>query len=144
MNKSVLIVLLLIFLYFYISYGNKNEPKQKEIQNLEYIKDKGKEIIHIDELGEFPTPQLSRGFEKLSREIIKPLNNIKEFIPNNKNPKIIRDTPDNMTKERIYYPDFFRKDRLSGNDSESKEMRAFINNDEPDNSWTDTNVSEHP
>ena len=60
MNKSVLIVLLLIFLYFYISYGNKNEPKQKEIQNLEYIKDKGKEIIHIDELGEFPTPQLSR------------------------------------------------------------------------------------
>ncbi len=147
MNKIILIGLLLVLLYFYINRGNligSDEPSQKEIQNLDYAKDKEEEIIQIDDLGEFPTPQLSRGFKKLSKEVMKPINNVKDFFPNKKNPAIIRDVPENMVKERIYFPDYFRKDRLSGNDIGTEEMRPFTTNDEPDNSWTDTNVSQHP
>lgn len=147
MNKIILVGLLLVLLYFYINRGNligSSEPSQKEIQNLDHAKDKEEEIIQIDDLGEFPTPQLSRGFKKLSKEVMKPFNNVKDFFPNKKNPAIIRDVPENMVKERIYFPDYFRKDRLSGNDIGTEEMRPFTTNDEPDNSWTDTNVSQHP
>jgi len=153
MNKIILVGLLLVLLYFYIDRGNKvmgnkdNEndlPIQKEIQNLDYMKEKDEEIIQVDELGEFPTPQLSRGFKKLSKKVIKPFNNLKDFFPNNKNPRIIRDVPGNMVKERVYFPGYFRKDRLSGNDIGTEEMRNFSTNDEPDNSWTDVNVSHHP
>ena len=106
MNKIILIGLLLVLLYFYINKGNLigKEPSQKEIQNLNYSKDKEEEIIQVDELGEFPTPQLSRGFKKLSKEVMKPINNVKDFFPNKKNPAIIRDVPKNMVKERVYFP----------------------------------------
>ena len=146
MNKIILLGLLSVLLYFYISRGNmisSDEPSQKEIQNLDYVKDK-EEIIQVDELGEFPTPQISRGFKKLSKGVMKPINNAKDFFPNKNNPAIIRDVPSNMVKERVYFPDYFRKDRLSGNDIGTEEMRPFSTNDEPDNSWTDTNVSHHP
>jgi hypothetical protein len=146
MNKIILIGLLLILLYLYINRGNmigSYEPSQKEIQNLDYVRDK-EEIIQVDELGEFPTPQISRGFKKLSKEVMKPINNGKDFFPKEKNPAIIRDVPSNMIKERVYFPDYFRKDRLSGNDIGTGEMRPFNTNDEPDNSWTDSNVSDHP
>ena len=122
MDKIILIGLLLVLLYFYINRGNKNdlddfdEPSQKEIQKLDYVTEKNEEIIQVDELGEFPTPQLSRGFKKLSKKVMKPFNNVKDFFPNKKNPAIIRDVPGNMVKERVYFPDYFRKDRLSGND----------------------------
>ena len=148
MDKIILVGLLLILLYFYINRGNvdisDNEPLQRDIQNLEYIKEKNEEIIQIDELGEFPTPQISRGFKKLSRKVMKPFNNVKKFFPHNKNPSIIRDVPDNMVKERVYFPGYFRKDRLSGNDIGTGEMRSFTTNDEPDTSWSDVNVSHHP
>lgn len=148
MDKIILVGLLLILLYFYINRGNvdisDNEPSQRDIQNLDYVKEKNEEIIQIDELGEFPTPQISRGFKKLSRKAMKPFNNVKKFFPNNKNPAIIRDVPDNMVKERVYFPGYFRKDRLSGNDIGTGEMRSFTTNDEPDTSWSDVNVSQHP
>ena len=60
MNKIILIGLLLILLYLYINRGNmigSYEPSQKEIQNLDYVRDK-EEIIQVDELGEFPTPHV--------------------------------------------------------------------------------------
>ena len=144
MDKIVLIVLLLIALYFYIDRGNKDEPTQKEIQNLDYVKEKDEEIIQVDELGDFPRPQISRSFKKLSNKVIKPLNNTKDFFPNGKISDIIRDTPENMSKKRLYLPEYYRKDRLSGNDIGTEELRSFTTNDEPDNSWTDKNVSHHP
>jgi hypothetical protein len=45
---------------------------------------------------------------------------------------------------RIYLPDYYRKDRLGGNDIGTEELRPFTNSEEPDNSWTDVNVSKHP
>lgn len=153
MDKIILIGLLVILLYFYINRGNQNEsnaglledePSQKEIQKLDYRRDTDDEIVQVDELGEFPTPQLSRSFKKLSKKVLKPFNNVKDFFPNKKNPAIIRDVPSNMVKERVYFPGYFRKDRLSGNDIGTEELRPFTTNDEPDNSWTDKNVSHHP
>ena len=45
----------------------------------------------------------------------------------------------------MYLPDFYRKDRLSGDPSGTEELRKFeLNNDKSCQSWTDENVSEHP
>ena len=45
----------------------------------------------------------------------------------------------------MYLPDFYRKDRLSGNTIGTEELRQFeLNNDKSEQSWTDKNVSEHP
>ena len=147
MDKIVIIALLLVALYFFINRGNRDkieEPTQREIQTLDYVSEQDEEIVQVDELGDFPRPQISRGFKKLSKNIIKPLNNIKDFFPNGKDTKIIRDTPNNITPKRVYFPDYFRKDRLTGNDTGTSEFRTFTTNDEPDNSWTDNNVSKHP
>ena len=48
-------------------------------------------------------------------------------------------------KQRMYLPDYYRKDRLSGNTEGSSEYRPFLSdNSKSENSWTDKNVSEHP
>lgn len=145
MDKIIIILILLITLYLYINWSNSDsQPNQEEIQELEYVKEK-EEIVQVDELGDFPRPQISRGFKKLSKQTFKPLNNLKDLLPNNKNNMLYkRDKPGNINKKRIYYPDYYRKDRLSGNDIDSEEFRQFTNNEEPDNSWTDENVSQHP
>jgi len=146
-EKLIIIALLLVGLYLYIDSENKNKPTQKEIQTLEYVEDKNEEeLIRVDELGDFPRPQISRGFKKLGKEaLIKPFNNIKDMLPQVlEDFPIIRDTPDNINKKRIYLPDYYRKDRLGGNDIGTEELRPFLNDEEPDNSWTDKNVSSHP
>lgn len=144
MDKIIVAVLLIIALYLYINYDSNSQPEQREIQNLDYVKEK-EEIIQVDELGDFPRPQISRGFKKLSKKTLKPLNNLKELLPNNNSSiPYVRDTPNNINKKRFYLPDYYRKDRLSGNDIGTEELRQFKNDEEPDNSWTDENVSQHP
>jgi hypothetical protein len=123
-------------------YVNNYEPTQEDIQEQTYV-DKTKSIT------DFPYPQISRAVKKLSEgKSPLPLNNDSKFKPNGERDlKFIRrkDTPSNMTKERMYLPDFYRKDRLSGNPSGTEELRKFeLNNDKSEQSWTDENVSEHP
>ena len=89
----------------------------------------------------------SHQFKKLSKgELPHPLNNLKDILPqNNDTLNIIRDTHTNMSKDRIYIPDYYRKDRLPQNDIGSEEMRPFVSdNSESESAWTDENVSEHP
>ena len=145
MDKIIIIVLLLIGLYLYINWSNPETiPTQKEIQKLDYVREK-EEIVQVDELGDFPYPQISRGFKKLSKKTMKPLDNLKDLLPSGKdNLNIMRDTRENINKKRIYLPDYYRKDRLGGNDIGTEELRPFTNSEEPDNSWTDVNVSKHP
>ena len=141
MDKLLLGLVVIILLIFFMNKGDY-EPSQKDIQSLEYV-DKTKAIK------DFPYPQISYGVQKLSKgELPKPLNNLDEILPNGDDIiNIIRnkDTPDNMTKKRVYLPDYYRKDRLSSNDIGSEELRSFnMNNDESESSWSDDNVSEHP
>jgi hypothetical protein len=124
------------------NYVNNYEPTQEDIQESTYV-DKTKSVA------DFPYPQISRGIKKLSEgKSPLPLNNDRKFQPNGERDlKFIRrkDTPSNMTKERIYLPDFYRKDRLSGDPSGTEELRKFeLNNDKSEQSWADENVSEHP
>ena len=45
----------------------------------------------------------------------------------------------------MYLPDYYRKDRLSGNPTMTEELRPFVmDGDKSESSWTDKNVSEHP
>ena len=137
--NQLLLGLVIVFLLM-IFMNNKNyQPSQKDIQTLDYV-DKTKAVK------DFPYPQISYGVQKLSKgELPKPLNNLDEILPqNNDIINIIRDKG-NMTKQRVYLPDYYRKDRLSSNDIGSEELRSFnMNNDESESSWSDDNVSEHP
>lgn len=140
----ILIALLLIGLFLYINRLPSN-PTQNEIQTLEYVKDIPEK--ELTETEDYIYPQISRGFKKLGKEAItKPFNNLSKLLPNNNaSLDIIRDTSDNINKKRIHLPEYYRKDRLSGNTLESEEYRPFkINNEEPDNSWTDEDVSRYP
>lgn len=146
MDKVILVILILLGAFFYFNNQEKEEPTQGEIQTLEYVEKTKPEAV-IAETEDFPYPQISRGFKKLGKEAIqKPLNNLKELLPNGSdNITIIRDKPGTMTKKRVYLPDYYRKDRLGGNDIGNSEVRPFIQNkEESESSWTDSNVSKHP
>lgn len=123
------ILILLIFQFIIIN------PDQSDIQSLVYAKSKTADFIY---------PQISHGFKQLSKGNIKPLNNLKDLLPiNSDSIDIIRDNGKNT--DRFYIPDYFRRNTLPNNDIGSEELRPFINDDKVnENSWTDTNISEHP
>lgn len=123
------ILILLVFQFIIIT------PDQSDIQSLAYAKSKTDDFIY---------PQISHGFKQLSKGNIKPLNNLKDLLPiNSDSIDIIRDNGKNT--DRFYIPDYFRRNTMPNNDIGSEELRPFINDDKVnENSWTDTNISEHP
>ena len=148
MENILIIVVVLIGLYLITNPNTVNQyiddykPMQEEIQDSTYV-DKTQSIR------DFPYPQISRGIKRLSKgKSPFPLNNDDKFKPNGERElRFIRrsDVPLNMTRDRMYLPDFYRKDRLSGNTSGTEELRKFeLNNDKSESSWADENVSEHP
>ena len=144
MDEVILVVLILLGAFFY--FNQEKEPTQEEIQTLEYVEETKPETV-IAKTTDFPYPQISHGFKKLGKEAIqKPLNNLKELLPGGSNDiTIVRDTPETINKKRVYLPDYYRKDRLGGNDTGNDEVRPFIgDNEESESAWTDVNVSKHP
>ena len=141
MDKFLIGLLVIVFLYYYLKPGSDYEPTQKEIQDLTYV-DKTKYEK------DFPYPQISRSFQQLSNgKLPGPMNNEKEILPQgDKSLHITRavQTPDTLSKKRMYLPDYYRKDRLGANPDGTEELRPFLtDNKESEQSWTDTNVSEH-
>lgn len=142
---NLLFFIFLIGLLLYISNISNNNPSQKEIQSLEYVKEKQSE--DVIKTKDQVYPQITNGFKRLNKELIKkPLDNLSKLLPNNnKTIDILRNNNNTLNAKRVYLPDYYRKDRLSGNTIGSEEYRDFKpNNEEPDNSWTDINISEHP
>lgn len=128
----ILILIIILLLVFQFKLG---EPDQSDIQSLVYAKSKTDDFIY---------PQISHGFKQLSKGNVKPLNNLAKLLPNN--PDIVNVLRDNgRDTDRFYVPDYFRRDTMSSNDIGSEEMKPFINDDKVnENSWTDTNISNHP
>jgi len=142
MKKIFFYSLLLILLYLLLRPGSNYNPSQEEIQSEAYV-DKTKSV------SDFPYPQISRSFKRLSHgKPLIPVSDAEDVLPSGrKNLDIIRHTDKDTTidKIRMYLPDYYRKDRLSGNPDSTEELRPFImNKDKSENSWTDQNVSEHP
>ncbi len=142
--NQLIYILLAVIIFFYLLKPNEinYQPSQEEIQNENYI-DK------TQSLKDYPYPQISRSFKQLSNgKLPQPLNNLSELLPSGeKELKLTRNiqTPETMGKQRMYLPDYYRKDRLSQNPEGTEELRPFLsNNDESEDAWTDTNVSEHP
>lgn len=143
MENILLVAFFIVCVYLLMKPDpHKYIPTQEEIQEPTYV-DK------MQSVKDFPYPQISRGIKRLSKgKSPFPLNNDQQFQPNGERDlRFIRhtDTPLNMTRDRMYLPDFYRKDRLSGNTYGTEELRKFeLNNDKSEQSWTDKNVSEHP
>lgn len=135
MNKlyALLVVLILILLYLHF----RIDPNvQNDIQSLAYAKSK---------TADFVFPQISHGFKQLSKGHIKPLDNLLDILPTNKDDiNIIRNSGRDV-ENRFYVPNYFRKDTLDRNNIGTEEVRPFILDDKKsEQSWTDSNVSNHP
>ena len=123
-------------------------PTQNDIQTLQYInKEQFKEKKNKFN-DDFPYPQISNAYHRLSKGDLTSSMHLQDLIlPNNPQTFTQKrtDTSENMNTQRIYVPDYYRKDTLSGNDIGSEELRPFLtDNDESESSWTDKNVSKHP
>lgn len=98
------------------------------------------------ELGDFPRPQISYGYENLSGDDLqKPLvsdNNITD----NKSINIIRSSNLNNDKNPIYYePELLETDFMAANPIGSTEYKfSEFNDGETSYAWTDENISQHP
>lgn len=139
MNNYIIIAIGLIVLYFLFKPDlSQYNPLQEEIQDENYV-DKTKSIK------DFPYPQISRNFKRLSQgKPILPLEEDKT-LPDGTKELTINRTDLNNTKQRMYLPDYYRKDRLSGNPIGSEELRPFLTDEKTsESSWTDKNISEHP
>ena len=131
-------LLVVIYLLFKPNLSLYN-PLQEEIQSEDYV-DK------TQSLKDYPYPQISRTFKRLSHgKPIIPLDNESETLPQGEKELTITRTDLSNTQQRMYLPDYYRKDRLSGNTIDSEEYRPFLTDEKTaEKSWTDTNVSEHP
>jgi hypothetical protein len=139
MNNYILLAIGLIILYLIFNPDlSKYNPLQEEIQDENYV-DVTKSVK------DFPYPQISRTFKRLSNgKPILPLESDESLPQGDKNLTITRTDMDNV-KQRVYLPDYYRKDRLSGNTIGSEELRPFLTDEKTtESSWTDKNVSEHP
>jgi len=140
MNKLLLGVIFIILFFFYLKPGDDYQPSQEEIQDLTYV-DKTQYIK------EFPYPQISNSIKQLSKgKLPYPINN-KDALPSgDKELTMTRTTtPHNIMKQRMYLPDYYRKDRLGENPTGTEELRPFVqDNKTSESSWTDTNISDHP
>tara|TARA_B100001248_G_scaffold254640_1_gene233253 strand:+ start:214 stop:1005 length:792 start_codon:yes stop_codon:yes gene_type:complete len=137
MNNYLYIGLIVLLLYYFFKPDNSYVPSQEEIQN-GYV-DKTKTM------NDYPYPQISRTFKRLSHgKPIIPLEEDKS-LPQGDNLLKITRTDMNNVKQRMYLPDYYRKDILSGNTIGSEELRPFLTDEKKsEDSWTDKNVSEHP
>ena len=139
MKNYITLMLLVIALYLYLKPNSFYEPSQEEIQSDSYV-DKTKNIQ------DFPYPQISRTFKRLSQgKTIIPIEKDESLPSATKELRMIRTSDFDNVKTRMYLPDYYRKDRLSGNPDKTEEYKPFeTNEDKSENSWTDKNVSEHP
>ena len=153
--KQVLLVSIvgLVLFLFFMNQGTGEEPSQQDIQDLSFVTDRDESgILEGSVFKEFkglPYPQISRGFDKLTKGVLpKPLKKLVSTVPSSFTRVRHLDTPSTMSPERMYLPDYYRKDTMDGDDLVLSEMRPFVSDVEGDNdsdsAWTDTNVSEHP
>ena len=151
MKTSVFVLVVVVIFLYYLS--QRGEPSQQDIQDLSFVAGKNKEGDLDSAGGVFkeykglPYPQISRGFKKLTKGKLP--SPIKDLVGPKGPSSFTRvrhlDTPSNMTPERMYLPDYYRKDTMDPDDTMASEMRPFVTDEsESDVAWTDDNVSEHP
>jgi len=149
--KILLLLVVLIIAYQYFKPITQIDinlpPTQKEIQTMNYIDKDNFRNEKIKYNDDFPYPQISNAYKRLSSGDLSSSMNVQDlFLPNNPSSFTHkRDTPENINTQRVYLPDYYRKDTLSGNEIGTEEFRPFLtDNEKSESSWTDTNVSRHP
>ena len=147
------IVGIVLFLLFMNNGKGSSEPRQREIQDLSYVTDRDESgVLEGSVLEEFkglPYPKISRGYEKLTHgPLPEPLKQLIHKAPESFKRVRHLDTASTMSPDRMYLPDYYRKDTMDGDDRVLSEMRPFVEDvkgdDDSDSAWTDENVSEHP
>lgn len=107
----------------------------------------GKLVKLSQELGNFPRPQISRGYKQLSKQPVKdPLYSLPEGKINESKVNIIRSSNTENDQNPIYYnPSAYKKDFMSPNPLGTTEYNfAEFNDEKTSYAWTDNNVSQHP
>lgn len=155
MKKVVLLLIVsvaLVFIYMNIT-PEPTKLCQKKIQNLSFVPNQNMSGILKDpvykEYEGLPYPQISReSFRLTEGPVPEPLQRLATKVSDTFMRVRNLDTPSTMSPERMYLPDYYRKDTMGGNDLQSSEMRPVggdVSGDQDSESaWTDENVSDHP
>ena len=111
MNRIVLLLIGLLILYQYFKPKAQINidvpPTQFDIQTLQYIDKEQFKQEKTQFNNDFPYPQISNAYQRLSKGDLTSSMHLQDLIlPNNTQSFTHqRDTPETMGKERIYYPD---------------------------------------
>ena len=149
MELIYIILILVIAFYLYEQYSTDSKKSKKSVtfREPEVIGE-----VQADQKLSLPDKLIKMGKElpypKISWDSQVSDSNPGIFtnvLPSLPTIDIVRDTPESMNKKRQYLPDYYRKDQLSGNTIGTTELNSFTPDlDEPDNSWSDDNVSDLP
>ena len=156
---KLLEIILIVVLVVVLVYINKksNVPSHIKIDTL--VKPHKENIISVAEedilienrgpaiktTGNFPIPQSSTISKSLSTNYPEDLSIITNgaTIPNKDTVNIVRSS--NVPLQESHFPNYYRKDNLSGNTIGSSEYKfAEVDNLKSDNAWSDENVSQYP
>ena len=146
MKHTITLIVGLIIVYLVFFNQGDQEPTQSDVQSLESIRDENGKLVEVPilETDGVPYPSISHGFKKLSRGgLSKPLNNLKKLLPNG--PSILpifRTTSENISKKRMYLPDYYRKDTMPMDNIGSEEMKPFVTNEEEPEAEAETELTE--
>ena len=156
---KLLEIILIVVLVVVLVYINKksNVPSHIKIDTL--VKPHKENIISVAEedilienrgpaiktTGNFPIPQSSTISKSLSTNYPEDLSIITNgaTIPNKDTVNIVRSS--NVPLQESHFPNYYRKDNLSGNTIGSSEYKfAEVDNLKSDHAWSDENVSQYP
>ena len=96
--------------------------------------------------GDFPIPQSTATSKSLSTNYPEDLSIITNgaTIPNKDNITIVRSSEQGLPEE-LHFPEYYRKDNLSGNTIGTSEYKfAEVDNLKSSHAWSDENVSQYP
>ena len=144
--ELISLVLIVILIIAFVNM-NKDEkitqgmkPKKTRLSlsdETKIIKNRGKQSE-----GNFPIPQTTTELKRLSPDYQEDLSVISSAVlPSS---AIISELRTTLPDKQSHYPEYYRKDNMSGNTLSSTELYAVGESDEPAVAWSDENVSQYP
>ena len=156
---KLLEILLIVVLVVVLVHINKDDKLSVSDKLVDPVKPKNDNIISVSEedilienrgdpvktTGNFPIPQSTTTSKSLSTNYPEDLSIITNgaTIPNKDTINIVRSA--NKPLQESHFPEYYRKDNLSGNTIDTSEYKfAEVDNLKSSHAWSDENVSQYP
>lgn len=151
---TLLLIVILVIIFIQVM-PKASKPLAQETVNKVVVAEQpteGSEVVVVvekpvvdesAEIGEFPYPQPSTSGRSLSPNFTTDLDGATSSskLPSEMVVSVLRTTVDDNTS---HYPEYYRKDTMSGDTLDTTELSFVETVDEPAYAWSDKNVSQYP